>query len=734
VSPRRRTLLILLLIGILLLFGVILSQTAFNLTFIQPDTVQQTLVLTALSALIFLLFVALTFVLGRNLLKLFAERRLGVLGSRFRTRIVLGGLVLSFLPVIFLFLFAYGLMNRSIDKWFSGPVEELKNDSNRVASLLTDYASENARSQAADIAANATIRQAIGKQDWPEVTQQLRNYDSSLAGGLAAVVKNGELVFAYKADVQDERVRSFLQKAASEAKPVMLPYNDRSYVAATAPLSGDFAVVIATPLPEPYTATLKKIEESERRYSELRTQRRAVRRFYMQLLMLLTAVVLFAATWLSIYVSRLVTRPVSALAEATQEISRGNLHHRVQVSAADELGTLVNSFNRMAEELENNRGQLEHAGRDLADANVALSSANTALEQRRREIETIVESIPSGVLSLDSNRRVVHTNRAFKRLFTNVQSGQNLAQLFEPQVTADLLHLMRKADRMGSASWEMEIEGAEGELRVEVTIASLNHQRQQLGYVVVFDDLSQLLKAQKQVAWREVARRVAHEIKNPLTPIALSAERIRRHLDREGPRDETSLSVIAGCAETISGAVETVRSLVDEFSALARFPTAQPRPADLNEIVTSALAMFDGRLDGTTVRARLAADLPLVMADVEGMRRVVANLVDNAAEAMQDSPVREVHISTALGDEKETVELVVADTGHGITRELKEKLFLPYFSTKERGTGLGLAIVSRIVEEHHGTVRVEQNRPVGAKFVIDLPVASSSANNGGSNA
>jgi two-component system, NtrC family, nitrogen regulation sensor histidine kinase NtrY len=167
---------------------------------------------------------------------------------------------------------------------------------------------------------------------------------------------------------------------------------------------------------------------------------------------------------------------------------------------------------------------------------------------------------------------------------------------------------------------------------------------------------------------------------------------------------------------------------------LARFPTAQPRPADLNEIVTSALAMFDGRLDGTTVRARLAADLPLVMADVEGMRRVVANLVDNAAEAMQDSPVREIHISTALGDEKETVELVVADTGHGITRELKEKLFLPYFSTKERGTGLGLAIVSRIVEEHHGTVRVEQNRPVGAKFVIDLPVASSSANNGGSNA
>ncbi len=322
-----------------------------------------------------------------------------------------------------------------------------------------------------------------------------------------------------------------------------------------------------------------------------------------------------------------------------------------------------------------------------------------------------MESIPSGVLSLDAQRRMVHTNRAFKRLFRGVQHGQALAQIFEPQVTADLLHLMRKADRMGSASWEMEIEGAEGEMRVEVTISSLNHQRQQLGYVVVFDDLSQLLKAQKQTAWSEVARRVAHEIKNPLTPIALSAERIRRHLDREAPPDRASLDVISGCAETISGAVETVRSLVDEFSALARFPTAQPRPADINEIVTSALAMFDGRLDGTSVRTKLAPDLPPVMADVESMRRVVANLVDNAAEAMQESSVREIFISTALADEKETVELVVADTGHGITRELKEKLFLPYFSTKERGTGLGLAIVHR--KPHCG--RTSRNGTCGAE-------------------
>src|SRR5581483_2321691 len=256
---------------------------------------------------------------------------------------------------------------------------------------------------------------------------------------------------------------------------------------------------------------------------------------------------------------------------------------------------------------------------------------------------------------------------------------------------------------------------------------SLNHDGQRLGYVIVFEDLSDLLKAQKQAAWREVARRVAHEIKNPLTPIALSAERIRRHLDRGHPPDEASLAVIRASADTMAGAVETVRTLVDEFAALARFPMSQPQPADINAIVASALAMFDGRLDGICVQTSLASGLPRVMADPEAIKRALANLVDNAAEAMQNSLVREVHISTALLSTRDAVELVVADTGHGVTREMKEKLFLPYFSTKKRGTGLGLAIVSRIIEDHQGSIRVEENQPVGARFILELPLAVEAA-------
>jgi two-component system nitrogen regulation sensor histidine kinase NtrY len=240
----------------------------------------------------------------------------------------------------------------------------------------------------------------------------------------------------------------------------------------------------------------------------------------------------------------------------------------------------------------------------------------------------------------------------------------------------------------------------------------------------VFDDLSDLLKGQKQAAWREVAQRVAHEIKNPLTPIALSAERIRRRLERGLAPDEAGLRVIDECARTIGGAVETVRTLVDEFSTLARFPAAKPQPSDLNQIVRAALALFDGRLDGIRVQSSLAPELPPIQADPESLKRALANLVDNAAEAMQGAMLREIQISTALVASRDAVEIVIADTGHGVTRELKEKLFLPYFSTKKRGTGLGLAIVSRIIEDHRGSIRVEENQPVGARFVIELPVVA----------
>src|SRR5207237_3015505 len=265
-----------------------------------------------------------------------------------------------------------------------------------------------------------------------------------------------------------------------------------------------------------------------------------------------------------------------------------------------------------------------------------LSAANMTLEQRSRHIETILESIPTGVLSLDANRRITHVNHALLRMFTPGRAGEApklligaaLPDVFPPDVLEDLEPLLRRADRMSMTTTQMEITLQRSKFNVAVTVATLQHAGKELGYVVVFEDLSDLLKAQKQAAWREVARRVAHEIKNPLTPIALSAERILRHLERGAKPDPVSLSVIHSCADTIAGAVETVRSLVDEFSALARFPTAQPTPANINAIVESVLSMFNGRLDKINVRTALAPGLPKVMADGEALKRALANLVD----------------------------------------------------------------------------------------------------------
>lgn len=723
---KRKKAIYLLAAGVTLLFAIIVSQTSFDLNFLNPDSNQKISFFVGLSTLIFLLFVLLTYVLVRNLFKLFAERRLGVLGSKFRTRLVIAGLLLSFLPVIFMYWFAYGLMNRSIDKWFSRPVEEVREDTAAMASLLSNYASQNARAEAESIATSSEIQRAFENRSFASVVSEFRHRESTLQGGFVVALFDGNAEASFGAPGPWPLMNRELNKPLdSEDGLHRLRWENVDYILSTAPVGKHGVVVVGMPLPEKFSATVRQVDASQKRYFALAAQRRKVRQTYMGLLLLLTVLVLFTATWLALFLSKLVMRPVAALAEATQEISRGRLDYRVEITAADEIGDLVRSFNRMAGELESSRRQIDASRHELADANAAL-------EQRRQQMETVLESIPTGVLSIDAHRRITHANLALLRMFRpkgsetgiiGALAGALLSDVFPAEVMQDLEPLLRRADRMGSTTTQMEIPMQSEILDFAVTVATLQHRGQGLGYVLVFEDLSDLLKAQKQAAWREVARRVAHEIKNPLTPISLSAERILRHLERGGPRDGASLEILRGCAETISSAVETVRTLVNEFSTLASFPTAQPQPSNINSIIENTLSMFNGRLDGIHVRTFLSDDLPKVMADSEAIKRALANLVDNAAEAMQGSMLREINISTSLVTSRDAVEITVADTGHGVTQELKEKLFLPYFSTKKRGTGLGLAIVSRIIQDHHGSIRVEENKPTGVRFVVELPVA-----------
>jgi len=712
---------------IFFLFTVILAQATFKLTFLQPDTSEETIIFASVSALIFLLFVALTFVLIRTLLRLYAERKTGVLGSRFRSQMVAGALLLSLGPVIFLFLFSYGLLNRSIEKWFFRPTEDVEYRTNVIASLLTEYAQTNAYDEAQRIAQTPDAQKSFQTGNFTFIMDEFRRSEVTLQGGFAFALVDGQAEASFHAPEAWPLLRQDLPKAVAPGQATPFGVMGQMYVLGRAQVGSKGEVLVAMPLPQKYFSTLRDIERSQEQYRELRLQHRRLRRTYLGLLLLLTVGVLFAATWLALFLSKMVTRPLVALVEATHEISRGRLDYRVDVPAGSEIGQLVESFNRMAADLEASRSNIEASQGELAEMNARL-------EQHSRHIETILESVPSGVLSLDASRRIVHSNAALRRMLRLDQDlplpAQTLHDLFPEEAVADLEHMLRKADRMGTTTSQLETITPRVNLNVAVTVASLDpvpqaarNGRPHAGYVVVLEDLTDIVRAQKQAAWREVARRIAHEIKNPLTPLALAAERIRRHLERSTPPEPASLNVIRQCADTISRSVETVRKLVDEFSTLARFPAAKPQPSDINAIVNDALMMFDGRLNGIRVQQHLAGDLPLVQADPDAMKRVIANLVDNAAEALQDSLVKEIVISTTLLEDRDCVEVVVSDTGHGVTPDVKEKLFLPYFSTKRRGTGLGLAIVGRIVEEHRGSIRVEENSPVGTRFIVELPVA-----------
>jgi PAS domain S-box-containing protein len=363
-----------------------------------------------------------------------------------------------------------------------------------------------------------------------------------------------------------------------------------------------------------------------------------------------------------------------------------------------------------------------------------LEANSRELENRRQFTEAILESIPTGVISLSVDGVIRRVNRALHGLFPSdlVEAARRLDDLFSAEDAREIRYLMKRAQRMGVAASQFDLEssGAEvdGHVRhLAVTVSALPAQGTgerglgigERGFVLVLEDTSELLRAQKAAAWQEVARRIAHELKNPLTPIALSAERIARLLDR-GPLKPGSERILRECSATITREVESVKTLADEFSNFSRFPSAQPVASDLNEVVRHGLGVFSGRLDGIDLRLDLTNGLPMVNIDPEQFQRVVVNLVDNAAEAMRDSLVRRLLVATRAAS-PDSIELLVADTGPGISPADKEKLFLPYFSTKGRGTGLGLAIVSQILSEHGARIRVEDNRPSGARFYVEVP-------------
>ena len=650
-----------------ILVALVVWQGSFTFGSFAPSSLQQTFLFWVLSTLIFILTVTLGFILFRTGVKLYIERQANRPGSHIKSKLIAGAIALSVLPVFFLVLWSVSVLNRNLESWFSRPARNMNTDLVQVANGLNRQVKEKLIAQAHWLASLPAAESADFYENFCKANQIQR-----------AEIENPKGV---------KRVLCSVQTASAPHLMTVRVETDQG------------SLTISAPMPLDLAAKQREINAYAAEYNRLAVDRKAFRSMYLLLLSLITLFILFFATWIARYMAGQIGTPITALLKGAEQIRKGNLGYRVHVGAIDEMATLVKAFNEMTEALETNSRELE---------------------SRRRFTEAILESIPTGVISLSSDGRIQRVNRALSGIFPEEQVARasRLSDLFSRDDTAEIRYLMNRARRTGVGGMQLEYKAERRVLHLALTVAALDEQRSS-GFVLVVEDTSELLRAQKAAAWHEVARRVAHEIKNPLTPIALCAERIARQLERSGPTADTQ-RILRECSATITREVESVRTLVDEFSQFSRFPAAHPVPCGLNEVVDNALAVFNGRLAGINVHRELSSDLPLVKVDPEHFKRAVINLVDNAAEAMQDSLVKELYIATRATD-ADSVELVVADTGCGVSREDKEKLFLPYFSTKGRGTGLGLAIVNRILADHEGTIRVEDNRPAGARFIVDIP-------------
>lgn len=661
---------------VLLVFLVtlIVWQGSFRVGDFGPTSPEQTLIFWAISTLVFVLAVTLGFMLFRTAVKLYIERQTNREGSRIRSKLVGGALALSFMPVTFLVIWSIYVLNNTLDKWFSRPAEGVRLN-------LIDLA-------------HAIDREAMAK---------VSAYAKLLAGRPEFAGENPTPPAAlFENFCQHNSIEAItLERADGSSSTYCGPaQRDPKDVVASEPLEGGGKLILRVGIPVDLAAKQGEIQKHINEYEALRTKKRETRQLYIGLLLLITLFILFVATWLAQFMARQISSPIAALLDAAEQVRGGNLAFRVRVRALDELATLVRGFNEMTEALETSSRELEH---------------------RRRFTEAILESIPTGVISVTSDGKIQKVNRALKQMFDEekVARATRLDDIFAREDAAEMRYLMKRARRTGVSSRALDLHVDGKVLHLAVTVAALE-EKVTSGFVLVLEDTSELLRAQKAAAWHEVARRIAHEIKNPLTPIALSAERIERQVTRVPDLDGVA-AILKDCSATILQEVQSVKTLVDEFTQFARFPAAQPILSDLNEVIEHALGVFAGRLEGIEVHKYLSADLPMVSVDREQFKRVVINLVDNAAEAMQDSYVKRLLIATQATS-TDTVELIVADTGCGISTQDKEKLFLPYFSTKGRGTGLGLAIVNHIIAEHNANIRVEDNSPAGARFIIELPV------------
>jgi two-component system, NtrC family, nitrogen regulation sensor histidine kinase NtrY len=724
----------LILLGIAALVGTLagLLALANRSASLTPDFLAE-FVLYALSATDLTILVALVFVLARNIVKLVVERRRALPFARFRAKLVAALLGMTFIPAVLVLIVGSELIRNSVDRWFNAPMEQVLASAQGIAAdyyqeqerVVSSFSLRLARRLASfDVAAAdpASVQAAV-QSDAPPDHVELVEVFSVAPGGAAPVIRPVARVQADGVPTgTDASSVALAERAAlsgAEARAVDQLASGAELIRSAMPIRAGrqgpvHGVVVASHyLPREFVARARGMTSAFESYQQLRVFKGPVTGVYVSFFLMLTLMILVAATWMGLYMAKRITRPVQLLATAAHEIGAGRFDYRVEIQSHDEFGSLAEAFNVMAGDLATSREQLERSA-------VALERRHHDVESRRRYVETVLERIASGVVSVDAAGRIRTWNSAARRLLgiDSDVSGQRAADVFGAPALSPLGALLAdSAHARDTRPQDVSITRDGRELHLAVVTSPLRREDgSHDGVVVVFDDISPLIRAQKVAAWREVARRLAHEIKNPLTPIQLSAERLRRHF---GQAPDATRALVEECASTIITEVESLKGLVDEFSQFARMPAPRAVPTDVHGLLDGALALYDGLLPNIRIERRYGTALPRVSVDPEQMRRVVLNLVDNAVEAMNRTGT--LSIATEHDKTNNLLRIVVADDGPGIPPAEREKLFLPYYSTKQRGSGLGLAIVRRIVAEHGGAIDVADNAPRGTRFVIELP-------------
>ena len=727
----------LILAGMILLLGALVAiiSVANRSTGLSPDFLTE-FVLYGLWAADLTILLGLAFVLARNVIKLVIERRRALPFARFRGKLVAVLLGMTLVPAVLVLLVGSELIRNSVDRWFNAPVEDVLTAADLIASdyyrdrqmRVTNDAERMARALAG-LAFDGADMSAVRDRVFPEVEQGrvklvevYRVQRGAPAGQVTPYVEVAapDMPHGYGRAIADRMARHAAAGQIEPSTPERLPAGGEliryAAVVRRAGTKDPVAVVVASDfLTGELASRARRIQNAYEDYSQLRVLRRPLAGVYLSFFLMMTLMILVGATWMGLYLAKRITEPVQRLATAAREIEAGHLDYRVDRGTVsdDEFGSLVEAFNSMASEVGKSRRRLERSTNDLERKHVEV-------EGRRRYIETILERIATGVVSIDAAGKISTLNSAAIRLLALDASavGQRAAEVFEREDLQPFGALLRAAARGKTApsAQEIALTRDEREVQLAAIATALHGTEESDGMVLVLDDVTPLIRAQKVAAWREVARRLAHEIKNPLTPIQLCAERMRRHFN--GAPAATQ-ALVEECTSTIVGEVDSLKALVDEFSQFARMPAPRAAPADLHGVLNEALALYQGLLGEVRFERRFAEHLPKVRVDAEQIRRVIINLVDNAIEAMNRSGMITVETHHDAGSS--LVRLIVSDDGPGIPVAEREKLFMPYYSTKRRGSGLGLAIVRRIVAEHGGTIEAGENHPRGTMFTIELP-------------